>query len=203
MKIICIGRNYIDHAKELKNPLPKEPVFFLKPDTCIIRNNKPFFLPDFSDNMQHELEVVIKICRVGKNIEPRFARRYYQEIGLGIDFTARDLQAKQKEKGLPWEIAKAFDGAAPISKFVPIEKFMDVNNLNFYLDVNGKTVQKGNTADMIFSFDHLISYLSRFMTLKMGDYLFTGTPAGVSKVNISDRLEGYLEEEKLLDFQVK
>ena len=178
-------------------------VFFLKPDTCIIRNNKPFFLPDFSDNMQHELEVVIKICRVGKNIEPRFARRYYQEIGLGIDFTARDLQAKQKEKGLPWEIAKAFDGAAPISKFVPIEKFMDVNNLNFYLDVNGKTVQKGNTADMIFSFDHLISYLSRFMTLKMGDYLFTGTPAGVSKVNISDRLEGYLEEEKLLDFQVK
>ncbi|MFW5762595.1 MAG: fumarylacetoacetate hydrolase family protein [Cyclobacteriaceae bacterium] len=203
MKIICIGRNYVDHAKELKNPLPKEPVFFLKPDTCIIRNNKPFFLPDFSENMQHELEVVLKICRVGKNIEPKFAHRYYKEIGLGIDFTARDLQAKQKEKGLPWEIAKAFDGAAPISKFIPREKFMNVNNLNFHLDVNGKTVQRGNTADMIFSFDHLISYISRYMTLKMGDFLFTGTPAGVGKVNIDDKLEGYLEEEKLLDFQVK
>jgi 2-keto-4-pentenoate hydratase/2-oxohepta-3-ene-1,7-dioic acid hydratase in catechol pathway len=203
MKIICIGRNYVDHAKELKNPLPKEPVFFLKPDTCIIRNNKPFFLPDFSNDMQHELEIVLKICRVGKNIESRFAHRYYKEIGLGIDFTARDIQARQKEKGLPWEIAKAFDGAAPISKFLSRDKFSDVNNLSFHLDVNGKTVQRGNTANMIFSFDHLIAHVSRFMTLKMGDFLFTGTPAGVGKVNIDDKLEGYLEDQKLLDFNVK
>lgn len=203
MKIICIGRNYAAHADELKNEVPRDPVFFLKPDTAIIRNNKPFFLPDFSRELHHEIEIVLKVGRVGKNIQPNFAHRYYQEIGLGIDFTARDLQQKAKEKGLPWEIAKAFDGSAPISKFLPKENFNELKNIQFHLDINGKTVQTGNTKDLLFHFDTIISYLSKFMTLKMGDYIFTGTPAGVGPVKIGDKLEGYIEDNKLLDFYVR
>ncbi len=203
MKIIAIGRNYADHAKELNNPLPSAPVFFMKPDTAIVKNNKPFFLPDFSEDIHHEVEIVLHLNRVGKNISEQFAHRYYTEIGIGIDFTARDLQNKCKDKGLPWEIAKAFDNSAPIGKFLPKEQFSDFNNINFRLDINGIAVQKGNTRDMIFSFDKLVSYVSRYVTLKMGDLLFTGTPAGVGPVKIGDRLQAYIEDECLLDFYVR
>ena len=203
MKIICIGRNYLEHARELKNPLPGLPIFFMKHEACLVRNNKPFFLPDFSKEIHHEVELVIKITRLGKKIESKFANRYYSELGLGIDFTARDLQKKAKEKGLPWELAKAFDHSAPISKFLPLSKFEDIQNLNFHLDINGKTVQKGHSADMIFPVDDLISYVSQFMTLKTGDLLFTGTPQGVGPVAIGDHLEAYLEGEKMLDFYIR
>jgi acylpyruvate hydrolase len=204
MKIICIGWNYRDHAKELNNPVPEQPVFFCKPDSAILRNNQPFYLPDFSKEMHHEIEIVLKINRLGKNIDKRFAHRYFDEIGLGIDFTARDIQRECKEKGKPWEIAKAFDGSAPISNdFLPKEQFPNLKNINFHLDINKKTLQKGNTKDLIFHFDELIAYVSQFMTLKIGDLLFTGTPVGVSPVKINDHLEGYLEGEKLLDFFVK
>ncbi len=203
MKIIAIGRNYKEHAKELNNPVPKEPMFFMKPETALIRNNKPFFYPDFSKNVHYEAEIVVKICRLGKNIETRFAHRYYDELALGIDFTARDLQSECKKKGKPWEIAKAFDGSAPISKFVGKSQFANVQNINFSLDVNNKPVQAGNTGDMIFSVDQLISYISKFVTLKIGDLLFTGTPAGVGAVSIGDRLVGKIENEVFLDFLVK
>lgn len=203
MKIIAIGRNYIEHAKELNNPVPKEPMFFMKPETSIIRNNKPFFYPDFSNDVHYETEIVLKICKLGKNIEPRFANRYYDEIGLGIDFTARDLQQVCKEKGKPWEIAKAFDGAAPISEFVDKNKYQDLSNLKFSLELNDKLVQQGNTKDMIFPFDVLISYVSKFVTLKIGDLIFTGTPAGVGQVKIGDRLVGRIEDTVFFDFQVK
>jgi 2-keto-4-pentenoate hydratase/2-oxohepta-3-ene-1,7-dioic acid hydratase in catechol pathway len=203
MKIICIGRNFVNHARELNNPVPQDPIYFLKPDSCIIRNNKPFYLPDFSNNLHHEVEVVIKICRLGKHIEPKFAHRYYKEVGLGIDFTARDLQDKMRAEGKPWEISKAFDGAAPISKFISIDQLKNKDAINFHLIVNGKTVQQGNTRDLIFSVDQLIAYVSRFMTLKMGDLLFTGTPAGVGPVHINDHLEAFLEGKKMLDFWVK
>ncbi|MDY6800101.1 MAG: fumarylacetoacetate hydrolase family protein [Bacteroidota bacterium] len=203
MKIIAIGRNYIDHAKELNNPLPKEPIFFMMPETALLRKNQPFFYPDFSSDIHYEVEIVIKINRLGKNIAPEFAHRYYSEIGLGIDFTARDLQKKCKEQGLPWEIAKSFDGAAPISHFLQLEKFGDVNNINFWLDLNGNIVQKGNTKDMIFPVNQLIAYVSKFSTLKIGDLLFTGTPAGVGPVKIGDRLKAYIENEKMLDFVIK
>ena len=203
MKIICIGRNYIDHAKELNNPVPKKPVFFMKPDTALVKSNKPFFYPDFSDDVHYECEIVVHINRVGKNIATKFAHRYYDEIGIGIDFTARDLQAECKKKGLPWEIAKAFDNSAPISPFISKSKFADINNINFELTKNGETVQQGNTGDMLFKIDELISYLSQFMTLKMGDLLFTGTPAGVGPVKIGDRLTASIEREELLDFKVK
>lgn len=203
MKIIAIGRNYIEHAKELNNPVPKEPMFFMKPETAIVRNNKPFFYPDFSQDVHYEAEIVLKINRLGKNIETRFANRYYSEIGLGIDFTARDVQQKCKEKGKPWEIAKAFDGSAPISNFVDKTKYNDLNNLNFSLDLNGKNVQSGNTQDMIFSFDELISYVSKFVTLKIGDLVFTGTPAGVGPINKGDRLVGKIEGEEFLNFICK
>jgi len=203
VKIICIGRNYIEHARELKNPLPEVPIFFLKHEACLVRNNKPFFLPDFSKEIHHEVELVVKITRLGKKIEKKFANRYYSEVGLGIDFTARDLQKKAREKGLPWEAAKAFDHSAPISKFLPLSKFKDIQNLNFHLDINGKTVQKGSSADMIFPVDDLISYVSRFMTLKTGDFMYTGTPEGVGPVTIGDHLEAYLEGEQMLDFYVK
>lgn len=203
MKILAIGRNYVDHAKELNNPVPTEPVVFSMPDSALLKSNKDFYYPDFSKDIHHEVEVVAKISRVGKNIPIEFAHRYYNEIGLGIDFTARDIQADCKKKGLPWEKAKAFDGAAPISKFINKEKFKDVSQLNFSLDINGKRVQTGNTSNMIFSIDYLIAYLSQFFTLKIGDLIYTGTPEGVGPVKIDDHLEGVLEGEKLLDFKVR
>ena len=203
MKIIAIGRNYIEHAKELNNPVPKEPMFFMKPESSIVRNNKPFFYPDFSEDVHYEAEIVLKVNRVGKNIEERFAYRYFDEIGIGIDFTARDLQQKCKEKGKPWEIAKAFDGSAPISEFVPKSNYTDLNDLHFSLDLNEKTVQDGTTKDLIFNFDVLIAYVSKFVTLKIGDLIFTGTPAGVGPVQKNDRLVAKIEGEVFMDFKVK
>lgn len=203
MKIICIGRNYHEHAKELNNPVPAKPVFFMKPDSALVIRNRPFFYPDFSNDIHHEIEVVIKINRLGRSIEARYASRYYSEIGLGVDFTARDLQAECKKNGLPWEIAKGFDYSAPISKFLPVTDFPDLQNLNFSLDINGNRVQTGNTSEMIFSFDHIISYVSQFVTLKTGDLIYTGTPAGVGPVKPGDRLTAYLEGIKMMDFPVK
>ncbi len=203
MKIICIGRNYIDHAKELNNPVPEKPVFFLKPDSALVIRNRPFFLPDFSNDVQHELEVVIRIDRLGKSINEHFAGRYFNEIGLGIDFTARDLQNEARQKGLPWEISKGFDYSAPVSRFVPLSRFGDIHKLDFHLDINGMTVQKGNTGNMIFPYEKIIAYVSRFITLKTGDLIFTGTPSGVGPVKPGDHLEAWLEDMKLLDFQVK
>ncbi|MFT5749628.1 MAG: acylpyruvate hydrolase [Ancylomarina sp.] len=203
MKILAIGRNYVDHAKEMNNPVPKEPVVFSMPDSALLRSNNDFYYPDFSNDIHHEVEVVVKINRVGKNIPIEFAHRYYEELALGIDFTARDIQAECKKNGLPWEKAKAFDGAAPISKFIPKSQFKDVNALNFSLNINGKRVQIGNTSDLIFPIDFLISYLSKYFTLKIGDLIYTGTPEGVGPVKIGDHLEGELEGEKLLDFHVK
>ncbi|MFW6019756.1 MAG: fumarylacetoacetate hydrolase family protein [Bacteroidales bacterium] len=202
MKIICIGRNYIDHAREMQNPVPEEPVFFLKPESALLRRNRPFFYPEFSNDIHYELEVVIRINKVGKYIPGKYASTYYNEIALGIDFTARDLQKKCKEKGLPWEIAKGFDNAAALSKFKSIEQF-NQQEIQFLLKQNGNIVQQGNTKDMIFSFDDLISYLSQFMTLKTGDIIYTGTPAGVGSVKINDHLEAYLENEKLLWCDIK
>lgn len=203
MKIICIGRNYVDHAKELNNPVPKEPVFFLKPDSAIIPNNKAFFIPEFTKDVHHELELVIKINRIGKFIEERFAHKYYEEIGLGIDFTARDIQQVCKEKGLPWEKAKAFDGSAPLGKFIHKDTLTNPSEITFELKKNNQTVQKGNSKDMIFNMDQIIAYVSQFFTLKIGDLIFTGTPAGVGPVAINDLLEGYLNNQKLLSIRVK
>ena len=191
------------HAKELNNDVPGKPVFFMKPDSALVINNRPFFYPDFSNNVHHELEVVIRIDRLGRSIEEKYASRYFSEIALGVDFTARDLQDEQKKKGLPWEIAKGFDYSAPISEFLPVSKFKDIHELSFNLDINGKRVQDGNTSLMIFSFEKIIAYVSRFMTLKTGDLIYTGTPAGVGPVAVNDRLEAYLEGEKLMDFPVK
>ena len=203
MKILAIGRNYTAHIAELKNEQPTEPVVFLKPDTAILRNNEPFYYPEFSQDIHHEVEIVLRVAKEGKYIEPKFASNYFDQIGLGIDFTARDLQQRAKEKGLPWEIAKAFNGSAPISSFVPKENFEDLKNINFSLNVNGQERQKGNTALMIYDFDFIISYLSKFFTLKSGDLIFTGTPAGVASVKQGDRLEAYLELTKMLDFEIK
>jgi acylpyruvate hydrolase len=203
MKIIAVGRNYSEHAKELNNPLPDFPVIFMKPDTAVLKDNKPFYHPDFSENIHHEIELVLKISKEGKHISEKFAGNYFEEIGLGIDFTARDVQQKHKEAGLPWELAKAFDNSAPISTFLPKITFPDLYNINFHLAVNEKTVQQGNTKDMIFSFERLIVFISKYITLKKGDLIFTGTPAGVGKVNIGDKLVGYIENEKLLDFEIK
>ncbi|MCK5136341.1 MAG: fumarylacetoacetate hydrolase family protein [Bacteroidales bacterium] len=203
MKIICIGRNYVAHAKELNNDVPSKPIFFMKPDSALVTGNRPFFYPDFSDMVHHELEVVIRIDRLGKSIEEKYAHRYFSEVGLGVDFTARDLQNEMKKKGLPWEIAKGFDYSAPVSELFPVATCKDIHNLGFRLDVNGKTVQEGTTALMIFGFEKIISYVSRFMTLKTGDLIFTGTPAGVGPVAINDRLEAYMEGKKLMDFPVK
>ncbi|MFS2188318.1 fumarylacetoacetate hydrolase family protein [Mucilaginibacter sp. Mucisp84] len=203
MKIIAIGRNYAEHAKELNNPVPTTPVIFMKPDTALLKENKPFYHPDFSEDVHHEIELVLKVSKEGKHISEKFAANYYEEIGLGIDFTARDVQARHKEKGLPWELAKAFDGSAPISTFVPKTKFESVYDINFKLDINGETRQQGNTRDLLFSFESIIAFVSKYITLKKGDLIFTGTPPGVSKVKIGDRLEGYLEDEKMLDFYVK
>lgn len=203
MKIIAIGRNYAEHAKELNNPVPGAPVIFMKPDTALLKENKPFYHPDFSEDVHHEIEVVLKISKEGKHISEKFAHNYFEEIALGVDFTARDLQSKLKEKSLPWELAKGFDNSAPVSNFLPKSDFADIHNLNFKLDVNGVARQEGNTSFMLFSFEYIISFVSRYITLKKGDLIFTGTPAGVAKVNIGDRLEGYIEDHKLLDFYVK
>lgn len=203
MKIICIGLNYMDHIREMNNPIPQVPVFFLKPDSSIIRNNKPFFYPEFTNDLHYELEVVLKINRLGRNISEKFAHRYFSEIGLGIDFTARDLQRICKDKGMPWEMAKAFDGSAPISEFVQKDKFEDLNKIKFKLEKNDAIVQNGNTTDLVFTFDKIISYVSKFITLRTGDLIFTGTPVGVGPVKIGDRLKGYLEDELMLDFYIK
>ncbi|MBI3501721.1 MAG: fumarylacetoacetate hydrolase family protein [Bacteroidetes bacterium] len=229
MKIICIGQNYLEHIKELNSAIPDEPVFFLKPDTSLLTDNKPFFLPSFSNDIHYECEIVLKINRLGKHIDEKFAHKYYDELTVGIDFTARDIQKEQKAKGLPWEKAKGFDGSAPVGKFISKKKFgrmeewkngraderavsqpsnlpifqPSMRNLNFHLNINGKSVQKGNTSDLLFSFDKIISFLSQFITLKIGDLIFTGTPVGVGAVKIGDKLEAFLEGEKLLAFEVK
>lgn len=201
MKIFCVGRNYKEHAKELGNNVPENPVLFLKPDTAILKNNLPFFMPDFSQNIQHEVELVIRINKLGKKIEERFAKNYYSEIGLGIDFTARDLQNDLKSKGLPWELAKAFDNSAPLGDFVSLNKLS--NPINFSLKKNGETVQQGNSSEMIFGFDKIISFISQYFTLKIGDLIYTGTPAGVSEVKIGDKLEGYIEDQLMLKCDIK
>lgn len=203
MKIICIGRNYTKHIEELQNEKPTEPVIFLKPDTAILPKNFPFFIPDFSSDIHHEVEILVKINRVGKHIDPKFAHKYYDEIGLGIDFTARDVQAQLKEKGLPWEKAKAFDGSAVIGEFLPKSQFKSLENLTFELTNNGNSVQKGVATHMLWKIDELISYVSQYFTLKIGDIIFTGTPEGVAKVNPDDILEGFLEGQKLFRIQVK
>ncbi|MBS3807531.1 MAG: fumarylacetoacetate hydrolase family protein [Bacteroidales bacterium] len=203
MKIICIGRNYADHAREFNNEVPENPIFFLKPDTSIIIRNRPFFHPDFSDDIQYETEIVLKINRLGKNIDRRFAHRYYRELSVGIDFTARDLQRQCKKNGWPWEIAKGFEGSAPLGKFISKDHFEDLRNLPFGLNLNGQVVQSGNTRDLVFSFEDLIAYVSRFFTLKTGDLIFTGTPAGVGPVKIGDRLSAYIHNKTLLDFRVR
>lgn len=203
MKIICIGRNYAEHAKEMNAAVPTEPVFFLKPDTALIKDNQPFYYPDFSKEIHHEVELVLKINKAGKNISPEFAHKYYDEIGIGIDFTARDIQAKCKEKGLPWEKAKAFDGSAPIGSFMNKKEFTDLNSINFHLAVNGKLVQKGNTKDLLFSFDAVVAYVSKFFTLKTGDLIYTGTPEGVGPVVVGDKLEAFIESKKMLEFEIK
>jgi len=203
MKIICIGRNYVDHIKELNNAIPASPVFFLKPDTALLTRNRPFYYPDFSKNIHYEVELVLKICKVGKNIQKKYAYSYYEEIGIGLDMTARDLQDSAKEKGLPWAISKGFDQSAPISKFIPVKQFRDIRNIHFHLDLNGETVQKGNSLLMMYDFDDIIAYISKFITLRTGDYIFTGTPAGVGQVKIGDLLEAYIEDEKLLSCPIK
>lgn len=204
MKIICIEMNYRDHLREIEAAEPTEPVFFLKPDTALLRNNDPFFIPDFSQDVQYECELVVHINRVFKSIEPRFAHRCYDSIGLGIDFTARDLQHKCRTNGMPWEISKAFDKSAVISpRFLPVNEVENVNNLQFELKLNNETRQIGLTADMIFSIDQIISYVSQFMTLKMGDLIYTGTPAGVGTVAIGDHITATLQGETLLDFDIK
>lgn len=203
MKIICIGHNYIKHIKELNHEIPQEPVFFMKPDSSLLLSNKDFYIPGFSNEIHHEVELVIKISRLGKSIEARFAHRYYEEIGLGIDFTARDLQRQLVAKGLPWEKAKAFDSAAVLGKFIPKEELGDVGNIDFSLQKNQMVVQQGNSNEMIFSFDAIIAHLSQFVTLKIGDLIYTGTPSGVGTVHIDDRLEGYIGNKKMFDFLVK
>lgn len=203
MKIICIGRNYAKHVQELQNERPTEPVIFLKPDTAILPKNMPFFIPDFSSDIHHEVEILVRINRVGKYIETRFAHKYYDEIGLGIDFTARDVQAQLKEKGLPWEKAKAFDGSAVIGNFVNKNDFSSLNSINFELTNNGISVQTGNTTDMMWKIDDIIAYVSQYFTLKIGDIIFTGTPEGVAKVNTNDVLEGFIEGNQMFKIHVK
>lgn len=203
MKIIAIGRNYAAHIEELKNERPAAPVVFLKPDTALLKNNAPFYHPDFSKNIHHEVELVLKISKEGKNIQKQFAYRYYEEIGIGIDFTARDLQDHCKTKGLPWEIAKAFNGSAPIGEFLPLSDFKELKDINFHLLINGELKQKGNTEMMLFDFDTIIAYVSQFFTLKKGDLIYTGTPAGVGQIKVGDHLEAFIEDKKLLSFEVK
>jgi 2-keto-4-pentenoate hydratase/2-oxohepta-3-ene-1,7-dioic acid hydratase in catechol pathway len=204
MRIFAVGRNYAEHIKELNNERPDEPVIFTKPDTALLRNQSPFYYPEFSRDIHHEVELVLRISKEGKNIQEKFAAKYFDAIGIGIDFTARDLQQKAKEKGLPWDIAKGFNGSAPISeKFIPVAEFKNLKDINFSLTINGGVRQEGNTSLMIFSFEYVISYLSKFFTLRTGDLIFTGTPKGVGPVHVGDTLSAYIENEKLLEFDVK
>lgn len=203
MKILAIGQNYTEHNKELNSKHPTEPVVFMKPDSALLKSNKPFYLPDFSEDLHYETELIIKINRLGKNIAPHFAQRYFTEIGLGVDFTARDLQRKLKANGHPWEVAKAFDNSAVIGGFIPAEELGDIHQIEFRLDLNGVTVQQGNSKDMIFPIEELIAHVSKYFTLKIGDILFTGTPAGVGPVKVGDRLEGYIFDKKMFDFKIK
>lgn len=204
MRIFAIGRNYAEHIKELNNERPDEPVIFTKPDTALLRANAPFYYPDFSKDIHHEVELVVRISKEGKNIQENFASKYYDAIGVGIDFTARDLQQKAKEKGLPWDIAKGFNGSAPVSdRFIPVSEFKNLKDINFSLSINGELRQQGNTSLMLFNFDYIISYLSRFFTLRSGDLIFTGTPKGVGPVKIGDTLSASIENETLLEFSVK
>lgn len=205
MKIIAVGMNYAEHNKELGHSLiNKEPIIFMKPDTAMLKDGKPFFLPDFSKQVEYETEIVVRICRLGKTIAPQFAHRYYDSVTVGIDFTARDLQKRFREQGYPWELSKVFDNAATIGRFVPLtETGNDIQNLHFHLNIDGKKVQQGHTADMIFKVDDIVSYVSQFMTLKMGDLIFTGTPSGVGPVSIGQHLQGYIGEDKLLDFYIR
>ena len=204
MKIIAVGMNYAAHNKELNHTLTlTEPTIFMKADSSLLKDGKPFFIPDFTQELHHEAEIVVKIDRLGKNIAERFAHRYYHEVTVGIDFTARDLQRQLTAKGLPWEISKAFDNSAVIGTFVPIEEVGDIRHLPFHLDINGELRQAGNTENMLFSVDRIIAYVSRFFTLKMGDLIYTGTPCGVGPVQIGDHLQGYIGERKLLDFYVR
>lgn len=203
MKIICIGRNYAAHIEELKNEKPGQPVVFLKPDTAMLKGGAPFFYPDFSSNIHHEIELVLKISKEGKYIQPQFAHRYFEEIGLGIDFTARDLQDQCKAKGLPWEIAKGFNGSAPIGDFKSVGELRDLKNIDFHLEINGEVKQRGNTSMMLFDFATIISYVSQFFTLKKGDLIYTGTPAGVGPVQVGDQLQGFIGNEKMLHVEIK
>ena len=203
MKIICIGRNYVDHIKELNNERPTDPVLFIKPDSAVLPKEQDFYIPEFSKDLHYEVEVLVKIKKVGKHIDPQFSHIYYDEIGLGIDFTARDLQSQLKEKGLPWEKAKGFDGSAVIGKWLPKSRFNDVNDLNFQLKKNNEVVQQGNTSLMLWKIDEIISYVSRFFTLKKGDIIFTGTPAGVGRISANDYLSGTLENEQMFSLNIK
>ncbi len=203
MKIICIGMNYRRHAIEMGRPYPVEPVVFMKPDSSLLKKNKPFFLPGFSNDIQYELEVVVKISKLGKSISPKFASRYYDEITAGIDITARDIQTRLSKSMLPWEISKGFDGSAPIGDFIPVSSAGDIRNLDFRLEINDKIVQHGNTSDMIFGVDEMISYISQYFTLKTGDLIFTGTPSGVGPLKRNDHLVAYIGDKPLLDFLIK
>lgn len=204
MKIIAVGMNYAAHNKELNHTLTlSEPTIFMKADSSLLKDGKPFFIPDFTQELHHEAEIVVRIDRLGKNIAERFAHRYYHEVTVGIDFTARDLQRQLREKGLPWEISKAFDNSAVVGTFVPLEEVGDINRLPFHLDINGETRQAGNTEQLLFSVDRIVAYVSRFFTLKIGDLIYTGTPSGVGPVQIGDHLQGYIGERKLLDFYVR
>lgn len=202
MKIICIGRNYADHAKELNNPIPKEPLFFIKPDSAILRNNDDFYLPDFSNDVHYEAEIYVKVHKKGKNIQEKFAHSYYNEIGIGIDITARDIQTVCKEKGLPWEKAKGFDGSAPMSRTLPLSDFEGVNAINFELHINGNVVQTGFTGDMLFNVDQIIAEASKYFMFKIGDVVYTGTPAGVGKLHPGDHLQAFIEGRKMMDFRI-
>lgn len=204
MRIFAIGRNYAEHIKELNNERPDEPVIFTKPDTAILRNDSPFYYPDFSKDIHYECELVLRISKEGKNIQEKFASKYYDAIGIGIDFTARDLQQKAKEKGLPWDIAKGFNGSAPVSdKFIPVSEFKELGNINFSLKVDGELKQQGNTRLMLFNFDYIVFYLSRFFTLRTGDLIFTGTPKGVGPIRVGNVLTAYVENEKMLEVEIK
>lgn len=203
MKIFCIGRNYVDHVKELNNPVPSEPLIFMKPPTALLLANRPFYYPDFTKDLHYEGELVLRVCKNGRSVQPEFAERYYDALAFGIDFTARDVQDKLKQKGQPWEIAKGFDRSAPLSAFMPLEELRDRQNIHFQLHKNGELVQDGHSADMIFHFNTLICHISRYFTLQKGDYIFTGTPAGVGPVQIGDLLEGFIEGEKKIECKIK
>jgi 2-keto-4-pentenoate hydratase/2-oxohepta-3-ene-1,7-dioic acid hydratase in catechol pathway len=203
MKIICIGRNYVEHAAELKNEVPGEPVFFMKPDTALLPAGKDFYIPDFSNDIHHEIELVLRICKEGKHIAEEYASKYFDQITVGLDFTARDVQQRQKEKGLPWEPAKAFDSSAPVGSFISLNEIKNKKDINFELKKNGVTVQSGQSSLMLFSFEKIIAFVSRYVTLRKGDFIFTGTPKGVSRVEAGDQLEGFLEGKSLLKVTVK